>query len=655
MLPWKQGAVSSLTVLVLLGLGFAGCGGGTVQKETPETRERKTRNVAVGFDQKTVVRTSVLHFKMRGTNRVVPDAARVIFNGRQGDFSDLETYFSGHLTREGDVGDLVVKLPVDKSLWPKLSPEDDDRFSGRIVVELYDELGVLARGSIERAEFTFQKNVAPTVSRIDVGKVHVNESVEINGGGFLRPSEGETVAIVQSGTLTRPDNSTKDLTGETITLEWTGRRDRAVFPMDPGVFGVRQSSFDAVLQFRNKTRDGRIVDGEETPQISGTLKQSYIADLTPPAGSRGQRINVNGRGFVSNNDEEGYGMLFRYVGKFVPDDPELDTQDYTGNKAFERIPSRVVSEETVIQSIWYTVTKDRRLSGLGATPGEFRGKIVPILFDESGGDQQGLPWEGTFRVLPTKQIIYLKYLPAFSKALEKYGLRNVERAIRDRIIAVIRRDYSQWHVGVREEKPDDFIDYATIELGGPDPTGTRAFGFDNSFNGVAKDTGNLYLADYLGGVNADAAKEFNSPYGGIFISSFTFFSPKLTKDNPHASKKFDEILKPFMPKLGGTPVRGTEWPGGSRRDKIERAIRMVGSVIGNTVTHEIGHSIGMTFVKGDFVRPQNVFHNEIPGPYIMDAGSERPFKERAELSGAERPSFNPSNESYLDKVLPKPN
>src|SRR5690606_18224013 len=162
---------------------------------------------------------------------------------------------------------------------------------------------------------------------------------------------------------------------------------------------------------------------------------------------------------------------------------------------------------------------ERTLTGFGAEPGVFRGTITPILFD-AYGEQQGQSWEGEFTILPTLQVVYLKYLPAFSKALEKYGLENVERDIRARILEVVRRDYAGVNIRFDEKEPADFLEYSTIELGGPDPSGNAAFGYDNTFNLGAKDTGNLYLSDYLGGLNVQSGTEYNNPYGGIFIESF---------------------------------------------------------------------------------------------------------------------------------------
>ena len=79
-----------------------------------------------------------------------------------------------------------------------------------------------------------------------------------------------------------------------------------------------------------------------------------------------------------------------------------------------------------------------------------------------------------------------------------------------------------------------------------------------------------------------------------------------------------------------------------------------GSVIGNTCTHEVGHSLGLAFFPQDLIRPGEAFHNKIPGDlYIMDSGSERPFEERAEL-GIGPAVFNDRNMDYLLDILPLP-
>ncbi|MDX1745676.1 MAG: hypothetical protein R3324_07040, partial [Halobacteriales archaeon] len=307
--------------------------------------------------------------------------------------------------------------------------------------------------------------------------------------------------------------------------------------------------------------------------------------------------------------------------------------------------------------VWYEITEENTLEGLGAQPGVFEGTITPT-FQDRYGEYLGVEYQGEFRINPTKQMVYVKYLPGFSKGLEKYGLSNVELDIRRRILEVTNRDYADMNVEFVDSPPTEFLDYATIEIGGPDPTGGGKFGYDNTCNVQSqkcKDTKNLFLGDYLGGINVNSQDEFNTPFGGVFIESFDFFSPTLNEDNADASPEFDRILSPFMPALGGTPVRGTEFPGGERDEQIREAVHMVGSVIGNTCTHEIGHSLGLSFFPRDLISPGEAFHNKIPcTDCIMDPGSERPFEERGEIAGQGPAVFNDRNREYLLDILPLP-
>lgn len=626
---------------------------GSADEPSPEVEDRAVRLASLDFDQRVVVPSSVLEFRLRSTDRLVADSATVTLTGSHSTQGRFAETFDAEVDRLGDVGDLVVRLPADAGLWSEAGAASEVVFDGSIEVELSDGLGPAIQGRIEDAHLEFVPQLRPRADSFQVGNVYPNERVEIEGGGFLRPVEGTTWAKIESGHVEYADASRRDITGEQIAIEWAGQRDRASFPIQPAVFGVQVASFSATIRLENEPNGADPTAADETHEIDGSVEQAHLARLSPEAGSRGQKITFVGRGLVDTDEDAGYGMVFRYEGTFTPDDPELPSQEFGPSNPLLRAPDRVVGEQEAEQSVWYTIEDDRTLSGLGAAPGVFEGTITPELFAPFG-EQEGLSWEGQFRVLPTRQVVYLKYLAAFSQGLEKYGVRNVERDIRDRVREVVNRDYDGINVDLREDPPEDFIHYAVIELGGPDPTGRNAFGYDNTFNGVAKDTGNLYLADYIGGVNADSDAQFNNPYGGVFIESFSYFSPTLTPGNEDASEEFDRILGPFMPALGGEPIKGTEWPDGPRSDAIAEAIHMVGSVVGDTVSHELGHSMGLSYVPEDDIEPTNHFHNTETGSYIMDPGSERPFAERAELDGHEPARFNEQNYDYLRRHLPAP-
>jgi hypothetical protein len=656
------------TMALMLGLLLAvGSGLGCGPKKTPVEDDgggRIVQSLLIEFDQRLVFPTSVLTFRMKGSDRMVPRAAEVVFEGTTDDGREINWTTvvqpppEGFPRMRGDQGDVLVKLPVSEGFWDIIAPGFEADYQGAIGINLVDEIGPLAEGRLEGMTLTLQEDATPTVQIVASGDYYPNETIEVSGDQFLRPAEGNTWAVV-SGTFTYANTELGEraINGERVPIRWTGSRTKGDFHLDPNVFGVQPGQFSGSLSFENELSDGQLFTGGEQESFEAALQQTFLASLDPPAGSRGQRITLTGRGFVNQADDGSYGMFLELDGTFTYD--EGGELDLTGGQALVRPPDRVLDDERAEMAVWYEID-DGRLTGLGAEPGTFEGTITPVLFDRYAPDEfRGIEYQGTFRVNPTKQMVHLKYLPGFSKGLEKYGLQNVEFEIRQRILEVTNRDYADVNVEFVESPPEDFLEYATIEIGGPDPTGGGKFGYDNTCNVQAekcKDTSNLYLGDYLGGVNANSADEFNTPFGGVFIESFDYFSPTLNPEGADdGSPEFDRIMEPFMRDLGGTPVRGTEYPGGERDAQIEEAVKMVGSVIGNTCTHEIGHSLGLAFFPQDLIRPGNAFHNKIPcDDCIMDSGSERPFVERGEISGAGPAEFNERNLGYLKDILPLP-
>jgi hypothetical protein len=69
--------------------------------------------------------------------------------------------------------------------------------------------------------------------------------------------------------------------------------------------------------------------------------------------------------------------------------------------------------------------------------------------------------------------------------------------------------------------------------------------------------------------------------------------------------------------------------------------------VGSTVSHELGHSLGLADPKG------TRFHNLGDGPNrLMDKGGSRPFEERAELMGQGPSMYCQEAYEYLREILP---
>ena len=636
---------------VFLAASFASCA-----ESRPEPADREVRDIAIEFSRTTVVHSSVLRFRFLDTADRQATLATVRLSGSLGGGRALDEEFVlpvGHVDPDGD---LIAELPVADRLWALVEPDPERTFSGHIELSLEDPIGTFAAGEVDSVALRFHAEYGPEVTPILSDRaVYPNQHLKVSGTGFLRPEEGNTWAVVDTGSVSFPDGTSRVVTNARVALVWTGSREEAALPISPAIFGVSVSEFSGGIRFENELETGEVFRGNAQADFQASLRAPRIDALSPESGSRGQKITVEGRGFVHADAEVDSGTYFVLAGTLTPDDPAIAPIVLRDEHRLIISPHRVVDETTVEQEVAYQVDPDTHaVTGLGAVPGVFEGAITPWIF-RGDEQQEGEPWEGQFRVLPTKQVVYVKFLDGFTSALNQYGLGVVEDEICARILSVLRRDYDGVNIEFVDAYPDDFVVFTTIEVGGPDPSGLLNFGYDNSFNDGGKDIGNRFLGDYLGGVNRHSADAGYLPYGGVFIESFTAFSARLFPDNRGTAPEFDRVLGPFMPVLGGRPVLAGEWPDGPRTAAIENAIDMIGNLAGHTASHEIGHSLGLAYFPESVEDFEKRFHNDPPGPdLIMDAGGDRPFNERAEMSGQGPTRFSDDNRRYLQAILPLP-
>ncbi len=633
------------------------CGGDEPEKE----EQVQVLNFEVSLEQKEVIPTSILQLKLPPDARLYRRVAQVTFVGQRNEVEDVEARVIVPVEEDAQ-GDYVLNIDMQKGLFDTLkkqdAPEDATLFWGQIVVEFTDQSVVIARGEASYVEFELYGAYAPEVSKLDnPGTIYPGQSIIVEGERFLRPEEGQTWAVVERGWRMQQGQQL-DLSAERVPVHWDGSRQRATLYASPLLVGIEEGELDVTLTFENVLRRevGRF-HTTETHHLAGAVAESIITQMSPSSGSRGDIIKIRGRGFVPADDEGAYGMYLRFEGNFYPDADPSQVQSYYGPQAIGRIPLNVISEQEIEQDVWYDVNREEFvLEGLGAMPGRFEGRVTPVLV-LGGQEEIGRGMVIDFTVKPTRQIVYVRFLPGFETGLERFGLRNTSPGIKRRILEVIRRDYQDFNVEVMEQPPEDSTRYMTLEIGGVDPTGMNLLGYDNSFNGVPKDTGNLFLEDYLGGYNLPGKDASFSPYGGVFVDSLVIFSPEISAPMGSVHPLFDEIMSPVMPELGGNRVMASEWPvteGSSDRTRaIEGAIRLVGTIVGNTATHEIGHSLGLPYVEGE--KADSIRYHNLGGDkeYIMDSGSDRPFEERAELEGRGPAKFSPENQAYLQRILPR--
>jgi hypothetical protein len=264
-----------------------------------------------------------------------------------------------------------------------------------------------------------------------------------------------------------------------------------------------------------------------------------------------------------------------------------------------------------------------------------------------------------FRLLPVRQVVHVVFLPSYVESLRLFGLRAVDQRIRARVLEVVARDYATLNLEVRDEAPGDFALFALVEIGGPDLNGLGLLGYDNT---PGKDTENQRLYDRIGGLNAQTQQDGYPGYGGVFIESLFGYSehPGGIAEPLVGDARFDALFDPFRPDVGGNPVVAEDLatgvpvlgngddcptPGDDRGQHIACAVWALGSMIGTTVSHEIGHSLGLADPYGP------LFHDAGEEPNrLMDA--DRPFGERAEIQGEGPSRFCTDEYLYLRAILP---
>ena len=499
-------------------------------------------------------------------------------------------------------------------------------------------------------DLAFRNKLTPTpVSLNGEGVIFVNDEIVVEGDGFLLGGdEGNTVARVAGCFVATGQTTCKPITTQDMPLVPVDplSRKKVQFPFGPKLAGIKPGEFRGTITVVNKQMKQNEIAASAI-SVMYDLVTAQIFDVNPPAASLGQYVFLKGGGFIGGESgaltEIELAGTFRTAGGSAP------------------ISMTLIPEFVEGRLVRYIINTDDELGqslDLREDTGDFTGTATPIV--SYGADRvRGASKSVSLSIAPVKQVVYLQFQPTYVEGLRDFGLRAVDKKIRERIVEVCKRTYQGVNIEFRTEAPTDFALYESVELVGVDPNGSGLFGYDNS---PGKDNGNLRLYDRLGGVNALTQQDGYPGFGGVFVRSLMGFSKHPSngvKSVPGADTLFDKTFDPFRPDQGDDPIRaadlsgtlpavnGSACPGGDRKQQVACAIFVMGNLIGGTLSHEIGHSLGLAnpFMEG--------FHNAGDGPNrLMDAGGDRPFVERAELQGRGPGVFCDDEYAYLRMILP---
>ncbi|MFO0635927.1 MAG: hypothetical protein U0168_24060 [Nannocystaceae bacterium] len=545
----------------------------------------------------------------------------------------------------------TLELPVSDEVFAALGG-DGAAFDGEVAVAVSSAVdGRLYRTAPRAARWSLASELAPRADTLlRSGVIFPNEPLAVVGSGLLLPGEGETVVELAgcfapaepAGAPCAPVAARE----VAVTLDDPLDRTRAHFAFVPEIAGIEPGHFEGTVLLRNHMRAGTV---REAPALTVAydLQRPLLYGTSVVAASLGQYVVVDGAGFVGGDGA----TLLDVVGSFTTD----------ADGSVTAIDEVLLPEFVDGRTVRYVLDESDALGqllDLRYQAGRLQATVTPRI---AWGDSEviGDPAAVSLQLLPVRQVVWVQFLPAYVESLRLFGLRAVDAHIRARVFEVLRRDYATIGVELREQPPTDFAAYAQIDVGGPDPNGLGLFGYDNT---PGKDTENQRLYDRIGGVNAQTQQDGYPGYGGVFIESVLGFSEHagdLAMPLP-TDPRFDRIFDPFRPDVGGRPVdasdladeplalpAGDGCPASDRPTQIACAIWVLGNIVGSTLSHELGHSLGLADPYG----PD--FHDAGEQPdRLMDA--DRPFGERAELDGEGPSRFCDDEYAYLRAILPTP-
>jgi hypothetical protein len=534
----------------------------------------------------------------------------------------------------------TLRYHVDDAVLNKIPP-GTPAFNGtfKLVRTLY-ETGAADSTTIA-VQLQVVDNLTPFASSFstDGDVLYPGDEITVSGSGFLLPGEGQTILFLKGTfeSLVPPETN-----GVQAAIPVTGDdRNTIRFQLSPDILGIRPGTFVGSMEIANEASASSI-SGTGLNSLIRVLKAPQINQIYPQVVSRGQVLSAVGRGFLATDAVVESTTLLRLAGEFTTSQTS-EIIVLKGPTALALFPDAFQGNTLMEYVLRVSQDPSGEMEGLGLVAGGFNGVISPMIIN--GAETiVGTGVAVSLVVAPQRQIVFVHFLPGFTKTLEEMGLAAVELQVRERILTVCRRDYEGVNVEFRDIRPTDYAEYSIIEVSGADPNQAGLFGLDNT---AGKDVGNLRFNDIIGGTNAETQEEGFYAFGGVFVRSFFQLSPSLFGSQmlPIGSARFDDIFGPFMPAMGGTPINPAEL-NGPRQYQIQEAIRVLGNLVGTTVTHEIGHSLGLANYDGQFHNPTDILNR------IMDAGNFRPFEERAEIDGYGPAIFSEVNRTYLERTLP---
>ena len=504
---------------------------------------------------------------------------------------------------------------------------------------------VLQGDSWKSDEYEFELNIALEMPlqllEAPHGEVYRNEQALVHAQGLLEKGEGYVVAHFRGEFRSREGTQIPVDAVLPLQLVEEGNRSRGIVELSTAIGGSMPGVFSGTFELESNLVSGQTYTSSTQTELS--FQPPIIFGVSPPEVTLEQKLSIRGAGFLG---KDGGTTLVRIEG-ILTGEGGVTTRIGPVDELLE-----FVSGTELVMTISAEDVHGVLLSRFfGVREGRFEGTLMPITLNK-GIEVQGESTPVTIALAPVRQVVWVHFVPGFYESLSRFGLVAATGKIEQLVAERIRGIYRPWNLDVRLTKPTDYSaqGYAVLEVGGPDPNGRGLLGLDAT---PGKDIGNLRLFDTMGGQFAETLADGKAGYGGVFVENFFDFSTHPPRDLPWLNSRFgfppDPLFDEIFDSVRTQPATLAELRGeGERAAVVERALTALASMIGETSSHEIGHSLGLANprISG------GAWHNYTNGQgCLMDNGGARPVGERAA-----QPGFAPTRicgvaATYLDGIL----
>jgi hypothetical protein len=223
------------------------------------------------------------------------------------------------------------------------------------------------------------------------------------------------------------------------------------FALSAGVFGLSPGTFEGTARLSLTTTDGRVYD---SAALTGVSLVQLPVSLPPPPPltlARGRLLRLPALGALPLDAGAQTATVLILEGTFTPRDTGA-AETLAGPTAWRWTPEDVPGPDALRLALRTRAKGEAATLGSGERPGRFEGHVRMVVV--AGRERvETSPVPLSLTLAPMSQAVHLDFTAGFEEGLALFGLADASREVRDRVVAVCRRDFAGLRVEFSESPP----------------------------------------------------------------------------------------------------------------------------------------------------------------------------------------------------------